>query len=82
MSLPLEEVKKLIMQGLGTRRKEHKYKVKRSLNIQPNKTPESLIELIDPTHIVNHEEFENNTRYWCDPTVQVTMHLYYHLNVF
>ncbi|KAE8009216.1 hypothetical protein FH972_005665 [Carpinus fangiana] len=39
MSLPLEEVKKLIIQGLGTRRKEHKYELKHSLNIQPNETP-------------------------------------------
>ncbi|KAE8125063.1 hypothetical protein FH972_019900 [Carpinus fangiana] len=60
----------LVIQGLGTRRKEHKYELKRSLNIQANETPESLIESIDPIHIVNHEEFENNTRYWCDPTVQ------------
>ncbi|KAE7996744.1 hypothetical protein FH972_001437 [Carpinus fangiana] len=65
-----KKVKKLIIQGLGTRRKEHKYELKRSLNIQLNETPESLIESIDPTHIVNHEEFENSTRYWCDPTVQ------------
>ncbi|XP_062161020.1 uncharacterized protein LOC133868217 [Alnus glutinosa] len=68
-SLPPEAVKKIIIQGLGTRRK-HKYKLKRSLNIQPGETAQSLIASVAPASMEDPEEFETMAKYWTDPKVQ------------
>lgn len=73
--MPPEKVKKFILQGLGKRRREHKYELKHSLNLQPGETPESLIETVDPDYIVDPADFEVTARHWCDPKVQVTTHL-------
>jgi hypothetical protein len=69
--LPPEAVKKIIIQGLGTRTKEHKYELKRSLNIQPGETAQSLIASVVPASMEDPEEFETMAKYWTDPKVQV-----------
>ncbi|GLT70555.1 hypothetical protein SLA2020_426280 [Shorea laevis] len=69
-SLPQEELKKFIIQGLGKRRREHKYELKRGLNLQPDETPEGLIESVDPDNIVNRDDFVQVAHQLCDPKVQ------------
>jgi hypothetical protein len=41
------------------RRKEHKYELKRLLNIQLGETSQSLIASVEPTSMEGREEFEN-----------------------
>jgi hypothetical protein len=59
---------------VSKRRREYKYELKNSLNIQLGEFPEHVIATTDPQYI-------SNPRYWCDPKVQVTMCLCYYINI-
>jgi hypothetical protein len=70
-------VKKIIIQGFGTRRKKHKYELKHLLNIQLGETSQSLIASVEPASMEGREEFETVAQCWCDPKVQVINNAYF-----
>jgi len=75
-NLPLEVVKQHAYSELSKRRREYKYELKKSLNIQPGESAEHVIATTDPQYISNLVDFEAEVRHWCDPKVQVTTYLY------
>jgi hypothetical protein len=66
---------------LSKRRREYKYELKKSLNIQPGESAEHVIATSDPQYISYLVDFEAEVRHWCDPKVQVTIYIYIFITI-